>query len=380
MANIYFRNTKNWTSVYAVLYSKDEKVRESVKLTQVDADGDFVFAFDCEKYDHLQFASSDDSAATEIEETSKLFPGKFSLGVEYKWNAFQERDLTYLFSKEDKVTGHVDTYVFEDKVNLSYREDASKKIHVFVPASYDEKMPHEVLYFFDAQNLFSGAGQYTDKNDPYGGWQLDVVLNAVYHQYGRNVLVVGIENADMYRELELFMEPTDFGKLSPLATDIPEEVFVEGHLDELSTFMLETVHPYIKKKYNIDEENIGIGGSSMGGIAAFYCAMKELGFYKYVLSYSPAYGLYEMEAFENFFKRLQFGNNKAKLPKVHIYCGEADDLEKQLVVSSRKMKETMVRYGYDESLVLETYDADKVHNEEAWRLILPQSFSCLLNL
>lgn len=272
------------------------------------------------------------------------------------------------------ITGHVDTFVVKDEKNLHYREDKSKKIHVFLPASYNKEVSHEVLYFFDAQNLFAGAGEYTDKNDPYGGWQLDVALAQVREKYGKNIIVVGMENADRYRELELFMEPTKFGKLSPLASMIPEEVFKKGYLDELSDFIMNTLHPIIKDRYNIEETNIGIGGSSMGGIAAFYVALKELGFYKYVLSYSPAYGLYEMEAFEEFFERVDFEKNTDKLPQIHIYCGGGDELEGKLLVSAKAMKGTMVKKGYKDQLVFETYDVSEPHNEPAWRKVLPESF------
>ncbi len=276
------------------------------------------------------------------------------------------------------ITGHVDTFVIKDEKNLYYRADKSKKIHVFVPSTYSGDEPYQVLYFFDAQNLFAQAGKYTDKNDPYGGWQLDLSLTAVSQQQGKNIIVVGIENADEYRELELFMEPKRFGKLSPLATMIEEEVFKEGYLDEFSAFIKETLHPAMMEKYNLDEQNIGIGGSSMGGIASFYCAIKELGFYKYVLSYSPAFGLYEMEAFEDFFDKVDFASHSDKLPKIHIYCGGADLLESQLLGAAKAMKETMVKLGYDNEKIFETFDPSKAHNEEAWREILRESFSFLL--
>lgn len=281
-------------------------------------------------------------------------------------------------NKEYDVTGYVDTFIIKDEKNLYYRADRSKKIHVFIPSSYNKEVSHEVLYFFDAQNLFSKAGDYTDKNDPYGGWKLDEALAKVHEKYGKNVIVVGMENADEYRELELFMDPEKFGKLAPLATMIPEEVFKEGYLDELSAFIMETLHPMIKEKYNIDESKIGIGGSSMGGIASFYVALRKPGFFKYVLSYSPAYGLYEMEAFEEFFEKIDFARNRDKLPKIHIYCGGGDELERQLLVSAKAMKETMVKWGYKEELVFETYDIARPHNEEAWRDILEESFRYLL--
>lgn len=378
MNNIYFRNTKRWFNVYATLLSKDESVKEIIKLDKKirDNDKDYILEFDNTKYDHLYFHNS----LKEKKKTSKIFVGNSTIGVEFKRNKKTKKNLTFLYSKGVGVTGKVDTYILEDKEYLSYRK-GTKKINVFVPSSYKDDVKYDILYFFDAQNLFAQAGHYTENADPYGGWELDIVLNSIYKQYGKNIIVVAIDNADEYRSEELFMDHTSFGKLSSLATgDIPEEIFRKGHLDELSSFMRKTVHPLIKEKYSVKEDNIGIGGSSMGGIAGFYCSLKELGFYKYCLSYSPAYGLYEMEAYENYFDKLNFKENKDKLPKLHIYCGSNDPLEKQLEVASRKMKEVLVKHGYDESLIYETYDVDKVHNEEAWRLILLDSFNFLLDL
>ena len=118
----------------------------------------------------------------------------------------------------------------------------------------------------------------------------------------------------------------------------------------------------------------------MGGIASLYCGLRELGFFKYILSYSPAYGLYEMSAFDNYFKTINLANRVDILPKIHIYCGEGDPLERLLIPSSKAMKNLLVSNGYDEEKIFETYDEEKPHNEESWRLILPQSFSILLNL
>ena len=306
-----------------------------------------------------------------------FYPGKLEIGVEYKLNTQMGEKLAYLSAPKTDLTGRVDNFVLTDDVNLAHRDDKSKKISVFVPNSYDEKTPHDILYFFDAQNLFSSAGYYTDNGDPYGSWQLDVVISALNKQYGKNIIVVGIDNADMYRSQELFMNPADFGTLSPLATAIPEDDFSKGYLEGLSSFMVNTLHPFIKEKYCISEENIGIGGSSMGGIAAFYCGLHEMGFYKYLLSYSPAYGLYEMSAFDNWFKKICFANIQENLPKIHIYCGGGDMLEQMLLPSVKEMKPLLIKHGYDESKIFETYDNEKPHNEESWRLVLPESFSYL---
>lgn len=307
-------------------------------------------------------------------------PGKLKIGVEYRENVKVGKKLAYLSVSGADVTGRVDNYVIEDTKNLSHREDKAKKISVFVPESYDGKTPHDILYFFDAQNLFCGAGHYTYNSDPYGSWQLDLVISALHKQYGKNIIVVGIDNADMYRCQELFMNPSKFGALSPLATAIPEDDFSKGYLEGLSSFMVTTLHSFIKNNYCVNEENIGIGGSSMGGIAAFYCGLYEMGFYKYVLSYSPAYGLYEMSAFDKWFERIDFKKYRDRLPKIHIYCGGGDMLEEMLLPLAKAMKPLLIKHGYNQNEIFETYDMTKPHNEESWRLILPQSFSYLLKL
>ena len=370
MNKIYFRNSMNWKSVTAVLCDKSEKIKHKISLSERCENGDFVLDFDNKKYDHIYFTGGVGK------KTSKIYPGAISLGVEYKNNENMKRPLTYLFSKDIPTTGRVDNYVLRDEKNLSHRDDESKKISVFVPSSYDGKTPHDILYFFDAQNLFCGAGDYTENGDPYGSWQLDTVLAQIHAQYGKNIIVVGIDNADKYRSNELFMNPDEFGKLSLLATAIPEDNFSTGYLDGLADFMRDTLHPFVKEKYCVSEENIGIGGSSMGGIAAFYCGVRDEEHYSYILSYSPAYGLYEMSAFESWFEKKNFVSCK-KLPKIHIYCGRGDVLETQLIPSSKKMKRVLAKYGYPADKIYETYDSAKPHNEESWRLVLPQSFEYL---
>ena len=372
MKKIYFQNSKKWQSINADIYAADGKLCKSVSLGE---GGDSLeLSLDLDQGDnHISFYNGD-------ERTSKVYPGALSIGVDYRYNEKMGRDLTYLCSSAPTKSGRVDNYRLIDEKNLSYRDDKSKKISVFVPESYDGITPHDILYFFDGQNLFGNAGEYTENGDPYGSWQLDIVLNELHRQYGKNIIVVGIDNADMYRSNELFMDPKWFGKLSPLAFAIPEDDFSFGYLRQLSSFMVSTLHNFIKEKYCVNTNNVGIGGSSMGGIASFFCSIFELGFYKYVLSYSPAFGLYEMEAFDEWFKKIDFRKYLDLLPKIHIYCGGGDMLEEQLLPSSKEMKALLIKRGYEGTKIFETYDMEKPHNEESWRLVLPESFSCLFGL
>lgn len=372
MKKIYFQNSKKWKSINADIYAADGNVCKSVSLGE--AGDSLELSLDLDQSDnHIVFYNGN-------ERTSKVYPGALSIGVDYRYNEKMGRDLTYLCSSASIKSGRVDNYTIIDEKNLSYREDKSKKISVFVPESYDGITPHDILYFFDGQNLFGNAGEYTENGDPYGSWQIDIVLSELHRQYGKNIIVVGIDNADMYRSNELFMDPKWFGKLSPLAFAIPEDDFSFGYLRRLSSFMVSTLHNFIKQKYCVNTNNVGIGGSSMGGIASFFCSIFELGFYKYVLSYSPAFGLYEMEAFDEWFKKIDFRKYLDLLPKIHIYCGGGDMLEEQLLPSSKEMKALLIKRGYEGTKIFETYDMEKPHNEESWRLVLPESFSCLFGL
>lgn len=372
MKKIYFQNSKKWKSINADIYAADGNLCKSVSL--VEGGDSLELSLDLDQSDnHISFYNGD-------ERTSKVYPGALSIGVDYRYNEKMGRDLTYLCSSAPTKSGRVDNYTIIDEKNLSYRDDKSKKISVFVPESYDGITPHDILYFFDGQNLFGNAGEYTENGDPYGSWQLDIVLNELHRQYGKNIIVVGIDNADMYRSNELFMDSKWFGKLSPLAFAIPEDDFSFGYLRRLSSFMVSTLHNFIKQKYCVNTNNVGIGGSSMGGIASFFCSIFELGFYKYVLSYSPAFGLYEMEAFDEWFKKIDFRKYLDLLPKIHIYCGGGDMLEEQLLPSSKEMKALLIKRGYEGTKIFETYDMEKPHNEESWRLVLPESFSCLFGL
>lgn len=365
MKKIYFKNSCDWNHVYAVVDGKRA-------LLSNNEDGYYFAFFDSQNHEHVYF---EDGCGNR---TGRVYPGALSIGVDYKYSENMDRELIYLYSINPEKTGRVYNYLLEDATNLTHRDDKSKKISVFVPSSYDGVTPCDILYFFDAQNLFDKAGHYTENGDPYGSWQLDVVLDEIHRQYGKNIIVVGIDNADKYRDHELFMDPSRFGALAPLATALPDEDYSKGYLDNLADFMIHTLHPFIKDRYCISEENIGIGGASMGGIASFYCGLREMGFYKYVLSYSPAYGLYEMSAFDNYFKSLNLPQNAQKLPRIHIYCGGGDPLEQMLLPSSKAMKSALVERGYPENYIFETFDAEKPHNEESWRLILPHSFKLVL--
>ena len=354
MPRIYFKNNTNWKKVYCNLIAKDHTKKVLLDNNNLSIDVS-------EEYEYVVFHNGRRG------KTHKYLVGKKDLGIENSYNSQLRKNVTYIFNPNPSNIGHVDTYELEDNINLAYR-GGKKIINVFVPANYDKNKKYGLLYFYDSQNLFRNNPAYTTKNDPYGGWQLDEVLSI----YDKDIIVVGIENADDHRMNELTYKIDD--KKYNL-NDIDYGNLYESKLDKLLNFMHNTVHPFIKEKYSIDEENIGVGGASCGGIAAYLTCLSYPEIYKYSLVYSPAFLFYSEEYYRDFLKTLKI----KKLPRIHIYSGCNDPLEEQIYKTTLPMKKLMVELGYPEELIKETYIKEYMHNEIAWRLVLPTSFDFLLD-
>ena len=179
MKKLYFNNHEQWKKVSAVCSTADEIMGEVVEAKETDSAGCYEIDFDNEKYRNIYFSGGIGRR------TKTVIPGAFSLHVEKRFSKEKNEDLTYLVSRNNFNLGRVENYTLIDEKNLSYRHDKSKKISIFVPYHYDGKTEYDILYFFDAQNLFSNSGEYTENGDPYGSWQLDIVLDELYMQYGK---------------------------------------------------------------------------------------------------------------------------------------------------------------------------------------------------
>lgn len=258
------------------------------------------------------------------------------------------------------------SYVLKDEKNLFFRTDKSKKIDIIIPKNYDIKRKYGLLIMFDGQNLYDkkNVGNYTDKNDPYGSWQIDVSMSMLAKKLNQEFIVVGIEHTDFLRTNEL-ITPASFGKLRD--EGLIEEREKEGYIDYLDSFINETLLPFITSKYSIDTNNIGISGSSMGGLGCHYIGLKNLGKYKFILCYTPASALIIDEAWKEFYQQLDFKNNSEKLPLFYFFQGRNDDLEKILYLGNINLLKNLIEYGYPKELIKSYIEESAQHNEVAWR-------------
>ena len=332
------------------LLRKDElKFKEKVVLINLNLKK--------EKYFYL---SNEKDYQTEIVIISKNLSEMY---LEY--NRKKKRYYIYLQSK-NKYYNTVETLYLADEKNLFFREDKSKKIDILLPNDYNPNKKYGLLLMFDGQNLFdlNNVGQYTTKNDPYGSWQIDVSLNSLKEKLGKEMIVVGIEHTDILRTNEL-LTPSSFGSLRDDGLFSENEKV--GYIDYLDAFINKTLLPYIFKKYSIDTNNIGISGSSMGGLGCHYIGLKNLGKYRFILCYTPASALIVDKAWKEFYQKLDFKNNIEKLPLFYFFQGRGDDLEKILALGNKKITTNLISNGYPKKLIKTYLEDSAFHNEVAWR-------------
>lgn len=343
-----------WLFNYAHLYDEnnnDTKIKLKKQKGFVNVD------FDDSKFIGLKFTSFRNKKST-----SYIYPGSLDLSFTDDNN----KNTKIIHEIEGKVINHELT----DKKNLSYIEDRKKKIYVYLPSTYTKEKPCEVLLCFDGHNDYNQDVEYTSKHDPYGSIQMDTIIDTYCKKEDRNIILVGIDNSSDLRESELTMDNKKYGKYNHKMTE--RLVFkTSGKLDSLDRFINETLLPFIKAEYNADLNKVSIYGSSCGGIAAFYLGMKNLGKYKSILAFSPAFAIYNFEAHIRFLSKIDFTRND--LPKIFIYNGYGDDLERLLMEDAKRMETFLLTRGYPKKLISSLYVESFPHNEISWRLVMPKA-------
>ena len=279
---------------------------------------------------------------------------------------FNKKTKAYQVSIEANLEnfGKVQNVFFTDQKNLDYKKKGDKKISLYFSPNFKNKDVH-LLVFFDSQNIYdqTHVNKYTTKADIYGGWQIDVPISLSK----KNFIVLGIENADIYRSKEL-----------SITTDkkyIRNDYFKEqneGKLDNMERFIEEKCLPYLSKYKIID---IGIAGASMGGLAAHYLGIKYQNIYKYIFSLSPASSFY----FDSYWRELYKYNKFDPEQKFFYYCGGYDNLEKELQAGNKNLVKNLVDAGYKKENILKYVNDDLKHNEISWRYAFNYAFNEFYN-
>lgn len=231
--------------------------------------------------------------------------------------------------------------------------NATRKITALLPYDYyetDKRYP--VLYLQDGQNLFNPMATF-------GDWAVDKSMGKLAEEGLGGIIIIAINHGgeERIREYLPYYHPR----------------FGEGKGNFYIEFMVETLLPYVNKRYRTltDFENTAIGGSSMGGLISLYAGLSAPRVFGKLMIFSPSLWI----------SKKIFDNTKSFMPlekaKIYLYSGGKESV--QHLPNAKKLggiiKEKMLK-GYHIDFHF-SIDEEGSHSEVHWRKEFPKAIKWL---
>ncbi len=232
--------------------------------------------------------------------------------------------------------------------------DRKRRIWIYLPKGYaTSKNTYPVLYMHDGQNLFN------EQTAPFGEWGVDEAMDSLQRQTGKEMIVVGIDNGGDKRMTEY--NPYD------------HEKFGKGEGSRYVDFLVDTLKPYIDKKFRTKKEaqHTFVAGSSMGGLISLYAVLKYPGVFGAAGVFSPAFWV-TPQLYPDVEKADWAGNR----PRFYFYAGGKEsttmvaDMKKMVALVEKKK-------GHH---VISVVNPLGLHNEPTWRKQFPNFYRWLVGL
>jgi enterochelin esterase-like enzyme len=229
---------------------------------------------------------------------------------------------------------------------------ASRLIRVYLPRGYDAAKPNSVLYLFDGQNDFGDAPSFA------GGWHVHDAVEGLAKSKRPVPVVAGIDHggAERIAELSPFAIEEEAGKLEILLD------WVTGHLMPALTAELSLIP---------GPPGAVIGGSSMGGLAAFWSHFRHPEAFGGALVMSPSFWVANQAIFADVAAR-----PTPRVSRLYLDAGAKED-KGRVVDAVAAMAEHLERRGYDSDRLMWRADARGTHSEACWRRRLPRALRFL---
>lgn len=217
---------------------------------------------------------------------------------------------------------------------------------VYLPPGYDEQPDRRfpVLYLHDGQNLFDGATSFIPGMDWHVGQTAD---QCIYEGRVEPLIIVGMYNTKArIREYT----PTQVPKLGG------------GRADRYAKFLIEEVKPFIEREYRAlpGRENIGIGGSSLGGLVSLYLGLKLPNIFGKIAALSPS-------VWWNQRVMLRFAEAAEVYPHPRIWLDIGTREGPRIVQDVEQFRDVLLQKGWrlEQDLHYERIEGAE-HNEAAW--------------
>lgn len=227
-------------------------------------------------------------------------------------------------------------------------EDQKRLVRIYLPSNYDSSSNLPVIYMMDGKNLFDKYTSFV------GEWGVDEIIEERIKENKRSYIVVGIDSAksDFGRVKEMLPSSNNLTSVD----DIPSNISATGIT--LGEYIVNVLKPRVDEMFKTNKEESYIGGSSMGGLFAFYMGQKYSSIFKGSLCFSPAFCLYQEDKFKEEIKSLKVSNHK-----VYLLVGDIE-YENQFVSLTKFTYDYFKHMSYHN--VKYVHDLKGEHNENFW--------------
>jgi len=228
-----------------------------------------------------------------------------------------------------------------------------RRVRAYAPHGHSHVLPRPALWLFDGQNVFSDEGSFA------GGWYAHEALDR-FAMLKKPVapVIIALDHGNERRIDEL--TPWRDGNKG-------------GRADELLAWMINDLMPIVQKSVGVREgpENNIIGGSSLGGLAAFYAHFRFPQVFGGTLAMSPSFWFGRRKIFD-------FVKEQAMPWTTRVYLDSgAREGRGMMIKHAREMAELLARNGWDDDRLLWRPDSKGTHSERHWRRRLPKALRFL---
>ena len=241
--------------------------------------------------------------------------------------------------------------------------DKERLVRVYLPSTYDLNNPNKrfpVIYMMDGKNLFDDYTSFV------GEWGIDETIeDFILKKQSEGIIVVGIDAPKDARDRALEMLSNEF--ISRRKKDYEPH---QGYAELLADFIFNKVKKDIDKTFHTlkDKKHTGVGGSSMGGIMAFFLATKYQKYVNYCFCFSPAFFLVNKKCYQEYLDKYvtkEVGN-------IYFYVG-GKDFEEIFIKDTLYTYQYMMKKGFNHEQIKMVFDSDQIHNEKPWREYFPRA-------
>ena len=252
------------------------------------------------------------------------------------------------FSYPGNLTGNI--RIHDDFPSLHLGR--SRRILVYLPPNYEraKSWAYPVLYLQDGQNVFDGNTSFI----PGQEWEVDESAEALIRCRSiRPLIIVAIYNAGEFRIDEYTHAPHQ-GR--------------GGQADLYGRFLVEELMPFIEANYRVRTEprNVGIGGSSLGGLVALYLGMKHLDRFGKLAVMSPAVWWGDRAILDSIPPTF-----RTPRPRIWLDIGTGEG--HRTVEDTRLLHQSLVEKGWRDGVDVKYVEEPGAgHTESAWASRVPE--------